>query len=376
MGFAGALREEFDLPVQVDWNALEFALGINSSLEEFWNRAQKLTDRAAEMLREFDLDLFACGSHPVEPMFNSAHVHVGTIHDEAAGIRLENALMKYVPAFGALAANSPCAHGWRDGFKSHRIRQLAHGCTRPIAIRDPETSQEEWGSDAGPKIYGAPTLEVRIGDCASSRRVLAEYATFVAAYVHHRGTIQSDAKPSERDYRESLTNRWAAARYGLQATFAWNGVDRPAAEVIDEMLDECSDELAALGAKRGDLRVLTEMVEKRICQADLAGSIMDRYPDDYCLASAYGKLIRQWDVFEEYLQSAPALDPAPPIDEDAVMAEHLSFIGEGTYFYRLRDAMHYSAPAADEILERMIERQLVTREVTSQYGILLNRVEQ
>src|SRR5260221_11318090 len=46
IAFAGYLQNAFDLPVNVDWNALEFALGINHSFEQLWNRIRQVTDRA------------------------------------------------------------------------------------------------------------------------------------------------------------------------------------------------------------------------------------------------------------------------------------------------------------------------------------------
>jgi len=89
-GFAGLLRRECNVPVQIDWNALEFALGINRSFDQLWERIRTVTDRATQALREYDLDLFPAGAHPVEEMFDGAHVHVGTLHDEGAGMHLEN----------------------------------------------------------------------------------------------------------------------------------------------------------------------------------------------------------------------------------------------------------------------------------------------
>ena len=376
VGFAGILGSEFNLPIQVDWNTLEFAMGINSSLEEFWNRVKSVTDRAAQLVREFDLDLFPAGAHPVAPMFNSSHIHVGTIYDESLGIYMESQLMRYTPAFAALAANSPFTE-WRIGeFKSYRVRHIAHDCTRPVTLRDPQFAQPEWGTDAAPKIYGAPTLEVRITDCASSRRFLAELATFVAAYVHYQGTkVEKAHKMTPEEYRECLTNRWAAAKYGLQATFSWQGKPKPAVELISEMLDECRSELARLGAKRSDLSIISKALEKRTCQADFVMTLFDHYPDPHLLASAYGKLVRHWEMFEEYLENAPTLEPVPMVDKEAVIAEHLSWVGEGTHFYRLRGAMLYPAPATDEIIESMIEQELIRREVTPNCGTLLYRVK-
>jgi gamma-glutamyl:cysteine ligase YbdK (ATP-grasp superfamily) len=371
--FAGVLSAEFDLPIGIDWNTLEFAMGINTSLEQIWTRIQQLTDRAAQIVREFDLDLFPAGSHPTAPMFNSSHVHVGTIQDESAAIRLENQMLRYTPAFAALAANSPLAGHLRGEQKSYRVRHQAWGCATPGFFRDPQMSQATWGCDAAPKMYGAPTMEVRIADCASSRRFAAELAAFVAAYTHYRGTQPVERALPPREYRDCMTNRWSAARHGLQATFAWEGGSRPVVEVLDAMLDECRGALAALGVRRTDLQLIETMIRKRVCQADFALDLAQRYPDNVCLASAYAKLARHWNVFDEYLEAAPALEPAPLLDEEAIIQEHLALIGENTHFYRTREAMNYPPPVADEILERLIEQGLVRREVTERRGTVLYR---
>ena len=372
--FAGALERDLGLPVHIDWNTLECAMGVNASLDQIWERIRTVTDRATQAVREWDCDLFPAGAHPIEPMFNASHIHVGTIHDESGGIHLEHRLLAYTPAFAALAANSPFAGGRIGGYKSYRVRYQAHGCTRPADVRDPAFSQGTWGFDAGTKMQGAPTVEVRVPDCASSRRLLAEMATFVAAYVHYQGTFKDQERPSAEAYRDALTNRWSAARHGLQATFAWKGTPRPVAEILDEMLDECADALGALGARRSDLRLVNAMIEKRVCQADWALGLAERYPDTYLLASAYSKLARHWDIFDAYVAEASALDPVPLPDEDAILAEHLAVIGEGTHFYRSREAMSYPPPVADAMVERLIERGLIRRDIVEQQGTLLTRI--
>jgi hypothetical protein len=241
-------------------------------------------------------------------------------------------------------------------------------------MQDPALSQYVWGTDVGPKFESAPTVEVRITDCASSRRLLAELATFIAAYLHHRGTrLDHDETPTPERYTDGLTNRWAAARWGMQATFCWDGKARPVAEILDGMLDECAESLSALGANRSDLALINTMIEKRLCQADFVLDLAERYPDPFLLTSAYSKLARHWTVFDEYVTSAPALDPAPPLNKDAIIAEHLEVIGEGSHVTRPREAMYYPAPAADALLKEMIERGLVRREVTENRGIVLSR---
>jgi hypothetical protein len=306
-------------------------------------------------------------------MFNSAHIHVGTCRDEGRAILIENQMVRYAPAFAALAANSLASAGRRGDYKSYRVRHQAHGCTQPSAVRDPQMAQATWGSDAGPKMYGGPTLEVRIGDCASSRRFLAEFATFVASFVHHRGTQDGEPPLTPQDYRDSMINRWLAARHGLQATFLWKGTARPVADLLSEMLDECRDELAVLGAARSDLGLITAMLAKRTCQADFVAGLLDRYPDPYLFVSAYGKLMRHWTIFDEWLERAPVLDPMPAPAEETILTEHLAVIGEGTHFYATREAMNFPPPVADALLEQMIERGDIRREVHESRGTLLYR---
>ena len=372
--FAGYLRQVSDHPIQIDWNTLEFALGVNSSFDQIWARIQKVTDRAAQIVREFDCDLFPAGAHPSEPMFNAAHVHVGTVQDESAAIRVANRMIRYAPAFAALAANSPVAEGRFGQFKSYRIQHEAHGADRPTTPRDPALSQPAWGTDACPKLAGAPTLEIRIFDCASSRRFLAELATFVAAFVHHLGTQDGDGIPTPREYQDSLTNRWLASRHGLQATFAWQGEAQPVSESLDEMLDECRRELAVLGVRRADLTLINQMLQRRTCQADYVIGLAARYPDPACLTSVYAKLMRHWTVFDEYLETAPTLDPVPLPDDDVILAEHLALIGEDTHFYQSREAMHYPPPVADALIARLIEQGMVSREITESGGNRLFRL--
>jgi gamma-glutamyl:cysteine ligase YbdK (ATP-grasp superfamily) len=279
LAFSGVLSRELGLPINVDWKTLELALGVNTSFPAFWERVQQVTDRATQLLGEFDLDLFPAAGHPVERMFNAAHVHVGTVRDETAAIHMENQMLLYAPCFAALAANSPLSDGRRGGYKSYRVYHQANGDTRPMSVRDPQLYQYTWGSDAGPKLWGAPTVEVRIIDCASSRRFLAELATFVAAFVHQRGTRVEERAPGAREYLDALTNRWSASRHGLQATFLWNSVQRPVVEILDEMLDECGPALAQLGARREDFGLIGTMLQKRLCQADYALDLAERYPE-------------------------------------------------------------------------------------------------
>ncbi len=56
-----------------------------------------------------------------------------------------------------------------------------------------------------------------------------------------------------------------------------------------------------------------------------------------------------------------------------MLEEHLAYVGEGTHFYRLREVMYYPPPVSDAIIERMVERGLITLERTDRHGLLLHR---
>ncbi len=373
LGFAGALRQELDLPIQIDWNTVECALGVNRSFGQIWDRIQKVTDRLTALLNEYSLDPCPAASHPREPMYNAAHVHVGTLRDESDGLRLEADMVQYVAAFAALAANSPvCPAG--SGYKSNRVRFQANGCTRPSAIRTPEFAQPTWGMDAGPKLQGAATFEVRILDCASSRRFLAELATFVAAYVHHRSRRISGRPPSKESFERSMVNRWSATRHGLQATFLWDDGPVPVADLLSSMIDDSAESLSELGCRRSDLQLINTMLKKRTTQADHIIGLAKRYPDPYVLGSVMTKVLRHWDAFDGFLETAPTLDPTPAPNRAAILAEHLDGIGEGSHVYRSREAMNLPPPAADAIVEELVREGRIKVELTRDGGTLLTRV--
>jgi gamma-glutamyl:cysteine ligase YbdK (ATP-grasp superfamily) len=307
-------------------------------------------------------------------MFNSSHIHVGTVTDETLAIHLEADMIPYAAAFGALAANSPFANHRRGEYKSYRVRYDAHRCTTPSSVRTPSLSQAYWGADAGPKVFHHATFEVRIIDCVSSPGLLAEVATFVAAYVHARGRRVTRETPSAEQYERSMVNRWLAARHGLQATFLWDDGPRPVTEILSEMIDDCGLELEALGASRADLPTIDRMLRKRTCQADYLISLADRYPEPWQLGSAMTKSLRHWDAFDRYLEAAPALEPVAAPDRSAILAEHLAVVGEGTHFYNTRAAMHLPPPAADAILQELVADGRIALDTNRDGGMVLHRV--
>ena len=127
-------------------------------------------------------------------------------------------------------------------------------------------------------------------------------------------------------------------------------------------------------ASRKDLTLLETMIEKRRCQADLVLDLGERYPDPYCLASVHSKLVRDWEVFDNYVASSAPLDPVPAPNRETIRNEHLSAVGEGNHFYNLRNAMYYPPAQVDAMIESMARDELVHIENTCR-GMLLSRRE-
>ena len=374
MAFAAILERELNLPISVDWKTLECALGINTNFAQLRERLETVTSRAAQVLGEWDLTLYATGAHPLEPMFNANHIHVGTLRDECAAIDLENALIPYTPAFAALAANAALSHGRRGQWKSYRVAHNAHNCTLPVQPRSAQLSQSTFGFDGGAKMQGAPTFEMRIGDAATSPHFLAEFATFVAAFIHHLGT-QTPRKITPEIYRNALINRWSAAKYGLQAGFLTPDGEISVSDFLSQMLDECAQSLQTLGAQREDFSLIETMLQKHVTQADWTNEIAARYPDSWVFVSAHSKVAQGGGVFEEWLHKTPVLAAIPAPSEDQILQIHLDAIGEGTHFYRSREAMQLPPPMADKIIEKLIQQGRLRRDESPKRGITLSRID-
>ena len=144
-------------------------------------------------------------------------------------------------------------------------------------------------------------------------------------------------------------------------------------DIIDEMLDECESSLKQLGVSRRDLVLINRMIEKRTCQADYVLELASRYTEPYELSSVLIKTLRHWDVFDNFLERAPALEPVAAPDRRAILDEHLANFGEGTHFYRSRDVMRLPSPAADRLVEELVDEGSLRIERSRDGGKLLTR---
>jgi carboxylate-amine ligase len=156
------------------------------------------------------------------------HIHVA-VPDAEAAIRATNALLRHVPLFVALSANSPFWRGEDTGFASARIkiRDASPRSGLPPTFRDweefegytgalvamgniPDWSWFWWDVRPHPR-HG--TVELRVPDVQSE----TAYAASLAALAQCLVASAEDYAPE--DARFISENKWRAIRRGLDARF-------------------------------------------------------------------------------------------------------------------------------------------------------------
>jgi len=165
---------------------------------------------------------------------NGLHVHVGVESADACWERLE-AILPWLPVVLALSANSPFVEGVVTGMLSSRasiIAELPRGGSPPAfdSYADWEAWVERlmelgviedhtriwWDVRPHPR-FG--TLEVRVADQSTALERTALLAELVVSLV----ATAPSARSARGDY---LQNRWAAARFGLDAELIHPDGDR------------------------------------------------------------------------------------------------------------------------------------------------------
>ncbi|HEY2541603.1 MAG TPA: YbdK family carboxylate-amine ligase [Gaiellaceae bacterium] len=247
--------ELLDLPgrlkTELHASVVEMNTGICADVAGAVDSLRRLRTAAAEIAQAHGLVLAGAGAHPTATFeslpvvqeerylamlrevgyaarrqgVNGLHVHIGMESADACYERFE-AVLPWLPVVLALSANSPFVAGVDTGMLSNRATVLAE---LPRGGAPPEfgsyAAWEEWVErlvrlgvmeeytriwwDVRPHpAFG--TLEVRIADQPTSLRRTKLLADTIVSLV----ASAPAAEPRRGDY---LQNRWAAARYGLEA---------------------------------------------------------------------------------------------------------------------------------------------------------------
>src|ERR671916_312392 len=227
------------------------------------------------------------------------HVHVG-VADEERAIRATNALLRHVPLFVALSANSPFWNGMDTGFASARVKirdasprsglpPTFHSWEEFESYTDalvamgniPDFSWFWWDVRPHPR-HG--TVELRVPDAQAE----PDYVVALAALTQCLVATAGDYAPE--DARFVSENKWRAIRRGLDARFYdfASGEERGARETAGDLV-------ARLRPVSQDLR----------CEAELEGvlEILERGNGAELQRAAFEKRGSLEDVLDYLLEA-------------------------------------------------------------------------
>jgi carboxylate-amine ligase len=271
--------EALDLPgklkTELHASVVELSTGICRDVPEAIESVRALRAAAAAIAARNGLAIGAAGVHPTATLeslpvvqekrylamvkdvgyaarrqgVNGLHVHVGVESPDACYERLE-AVLPWLPVVLALSANSPFVAGAPTGMQSTRASILTE---LPRAGAPPAfgsyAAWEEWVERLGAlgviedhtriwwDVRPAPrfgTLEIRIADQPTAIERTQLLAEAIVALVE-RSSPRRGEPAARGDY---LQNRWAAARFGLDAEVIHPDGDRLAGvrELASELL--------------------------------------------------------------------------------------------------------------------------------------------
>ena len=235
-------------------SCVEMVTPVFSDVAELGRRLPSLRREVAYRCRLAGVGLLASGLHPFSESFAqeftegerygrmeeelgslarlqviyALHVHVA-VPDSEAAIRATNALLRHVPLFVALSANSPFWRGEDTGFAAARvkIRDASPRSGLPPTFRSwdefedytealvamgniPDWSWFWWDVRPHPRNG---TVELRVPDVQAD----TAYAVSLAALAQCLAAAADDFAPE--DARFVSENKWRAIRRGLDATF-------------------------------------------------------------------------------------------------------------------------------------------------------------
>jgi len=311
--------------VGIDDDLLEARLGTVKSWTDLVQRNVEYMREARRLATKKKYLLLPIGARPTEEGSIGSHIHTGTCSDLPRGLALKNRMMRYVPVFVAMAANSP-VYRFRSGeYKSYRISTNADWCSDPQQPFHPRLGRGTWGEDITVKVWWNNTVELRCCDSASDVNLMSELTVLVAGVMY--GLSKNlDIEIMECDAEDvywTAINRWRAAMYGLQAKLMWDGKERPVSEIARSMIDLAEEGMSILGAKKRDLVVLGTMLKKRQTQADFIIAIQKNDPDPHSLLRTIATVYqRDHDAFKKYLEMAPELPALAPVSiEDFLLSK-------------------------------------------------------
>jgi len=232
------------------------------------------------------------------------HVHV-EVDDDDEGVRIVDQLQPWLPVLVALSANSPFNKGVDTSYASWREQEWdGWPSAGPVerfgdAAGYHEAVRRLTGSDAiidKAMVYFDvrlaelhPTVEVRVADVCTEIDDALVVAALTRALVETMASADEPAPPWRIELLRA--GRWLARRYGVTGSLLdpRKGSPRPAAEVVNFVLDHVADALRAAG----DEDTVREGVERLLHDGGGAGRQRAVAGDDTDLDAVGQDLLRR-----------------------------------------------------------------------------------
>jgi len=307
-----------DCPTGLDWRQLEIRSGPCGNFEELRERIDVLVAEVRSVAAARKLLVYLAASHPLHPNYCGGHVHAGTFGDIELAGRIQVEAIRHVPALIALASNSPFTNGRSGEYASYRIAECALRCCAPLQAGDPElTGVFEGLGDVCLKNARSTTLEVRVPDAPSHPGLYAEIATVCGALIAGLADRLGRRRPRRlrpAEWHAYHTDRLAATRHGLRATFDRGGEPISAVDAVREVLEIASERMTAFGLAPDRLEWIPKLLRKRVSQADFVLALRDAAADPWSLITDVVAATEESSGFERWLEATPTRRAARPID--------------------------------------------------------------
>lgn len=360
--------------VGIDEDLLEARLGVVKSWDELVEKNVEYMKEARRLAARKKYLVLPIGARPTEECSIGSHIHTGTCSDLPRALALKNRMMKFVPVFISLAANSPIYRFASGEYKSYRISTNADWCSDPQQPFHPRMGRGTWGEDITVKVWWNNTIELRCCDSASDVNLMCEL-TLLSAGLMYGLSKDLDVETIEctsEDVRWTAINRWRASKYGLQAKLMWEGRERPAPEVAQMMIGLAEEGMSILGAKRGDLSVIPRMLKKRQTQADFIIALEKSDPDPHRLLRTIATIYdRDHDAFKKYLEMAPTLPVLEPMSIEEFL---LSKITREMSAFEVGVRTPLSPYDLDRLIEKLEASGEVKVEMDERWGRRISRI--
>jgi carboxylate-amine ligase len=215
-----------------DGAALEVRTSGHAAVSSAIGELRALRGRLTAAVGRAGLRLAVAGSHPGHAPTFALHVGV-TIPTAGQAALAHDRVRGHLPLLLALSANSPFLQARETGLAS----------ARGEALQDP-TDDVVLRAEHG-------LLELRVMDAQTRLCDAAALAALVQSLVRLEGTRPVRRSDRRAKLETVITSRSRAAALGMRAVLhdTRRATDRPARELVTELVDACVEHAAALGCQ-------------------------------------------------------------------------------------------------------------------------------